>query len=199
MVIIGTGGLAKDLVGSLARDFRHKDFYFYNDRSDCLDELFVNRYPIIKSKVALIEHFTKRENLFVSAIANPVNRLRMTQKAKMWGGVLTTVIALRENVSEFSNISKGCIIQPDVVVSSCVTIGEGAFLNCGVIIGHDVSIGEYCSFGPGARVLGNVSIGSFSYIGCNSVILPGIKIGNKVRIGVGKIIDSDIPDGTKIV
>ena len=58
MVIIGTGGLAKDLVGSLARDFRHKNFYFYNDRSDCLDELFVNRYPIIKSKVALIEHFT---------------------------------------------------------------------------------------------------------------------------------------------
>ncbi len=199
MVIIGTGGLAKDIVGSLARDNRHGDFYFYNDRTDNQDELFVNRYPIIRSEEALKVHFNQKNNLFAVAIANPINRFRMTKKVIEWGGKLTTIMALKENVSEFTTIMQGCIIQPDVVVSSCVTIGEGSFLNCGVIIGHDVTIGDYCSFGPGARVLGNASIGAYSYIGCNAVILPGVKIGKKVRIGIGKIIDFDIPDGTKIV
>lgn len=199
MVIIGTGGLAKDIVGSLARDYRHKEFYFFNDRNDNVDELFVNRYPIIRSLDELKNHFKKNENIFVAAIANPINRFRMTNKVIDCGGVLSTLMALKENVSEFSKIESGCIIQPDVVVSSCVTIGEGSFLNCGVIIGHDVSIGKYCSFGPGARVLGNVSIGSFSYIGCNSIILPNVKIGKKVRIGIGKIINYDVPDETKII
>lgn len=199
MLIVGTGGLAKDIVGSLARDFRLNEFYFYNDKEDFQDELFVGRYKIIRSQEAAKEHFILYENRFVSAIANTLMRYRMNEKFKQAGGALTSLIAMKEHVSEFTNIEKGTIIQPDVVVSSCVSIGEGTFINCGTIIGHDVTIERYCSFGPGVRVLGNVSIGEFTYIGCNAVIMPGVKIGKKVRIGVGKIIDKDVPDNSKIM
>ena len=199
MVIIGTGGLAKDIVGSLARDYRRERFYFYNDRTDFTDELFVNRYPVIRSEEELKLHFKENGNLFVSAIANTLLRYKMNEKIKRIGGSLTSLVALKENVSEFGTIGKGVIIQPDVVVSSCVSIEEGSFLNCGTIIGHDVKIGRYCSFGPGVRILGGVEIGEFSYIGTNAVILPGVKIGKKVRIGIGKIIEHDVPDNSKIM
>lgn len=198
MVIIGTGGLAKDIVGSLARDHRHKEFYFYNDRSDYKENLFVNRYPVLRSLDELKNHFDTQGNIFISAIANPIQRMRMNDRIREIGGKLTTIMALRENVSEFTTIGAGTIIQPDIVISSEVIVGEGTFFNCGTIIGHDVTIGKYCSFGPGVRVLGSVEIGEFSYIGCNTVITPGVKIGKKVRIGIGQVITEDIPDGAKV-
>lgn len=197
MLIIGTGGLSKDIVGSLARDYRHIDFHFYNDKSS--EDLFVNRYKVLHDEASVRKYFQSVDNKFNAAIANPLIRERMNNKFNQWGGVLSTLMALHEHVSEFTEIAAGCIIQPDVVISSCVSIGEGTFFNCGTIIGHDVRIGKYVSFGPGARVLGNVEIGDYSYIGCNSVILPGVKIGNKVRIGIGKIIDKDVPDNAKII
>lgn len=196
MIIIGTGGLAKDIVGSLARDFRHLDFHFYNDKSE--EKLFVNRYNVLNNEDAVRDYFQNVDNRFNAAIANPLIRERMNAKFRSWGGALTTLMSMHEHVSEFTTIEQGCIIQPDVVISSCVKIGEGTFFNCGTIIGHDAVIGKYVSFGPGARVLGNAEIGDYSYIGCNSVILPGVKIGKKVRIGIGKIIDQDVPDNSKI-
>ncbi|MCB0538810.1 MAG: acetyltransferase [Bacteroidetes bacterium] len=198
MVIVGTGGMAKDMVGSLARDYRHKEFYFFNDRSDCIEDYFVDRYKIIHSLEELKEIFKTKGTDFVSAIANPVQRYRMNEKIRNIGGNLVTVMSLKEHVSEFTKIGAGTIIQPDIVVSSNVEVGEGTFFNCGTIIGHDVKIGRYCSFGPGVRVLGNVEIGEFSYIGCNAIITPGVKIGEKVRVGMGKIITENIPSNTKI-
>lgn len=200
MVIIGTGGIAKDMIGSMTRDLRNSMFYFYNDRPEDTDILFFNRFPIIKTKEALMEHFKTHENGFVTAIANPLIRHRMSTKIMEWGGVLTNVLAKKGCiVSEFATLSNGIIVQPGSIISGNVIIEEGVFVNSGVIIGHDAKIGKYCSFGPGVRVLGGVSIGDYSYIGCNAVIMPGVKIGSKVRIGVGKIIDKDIPDNSKIM
>lgn len=197
MVIIGTGGIAKDLVGWLDRDYRFDSFYFYNNMN-ANGELFVDQYPVITRWEDLEAHLKVSDRRFVSAIGNPLLRYRMNKRIEDIGGVLTSLASCYK-VSRFSNVGKGCIIPTDVIISSCVTIGEGTFINSGTIVGHDVTIGDYCSFGPGARILGHVSIGDFSYIGCNSVITPGVKIGEKVRIGIGKIIDRDVPDNSKIV
>jgi sugar O-acyltransferase (sialic acid O-acetyltransferase NeuD family) len=198
MVVIGTGGLAKDLIGGLARDFRHEKIIFFNDNPSKIEaELFVGKYPIISDWEQLENHFKNSDKRFLCAIGNPIQRKRITEKVVRIGGLPWNLYNALDNVSEFANIKDGCIFQRDVVISADVTIDEGCFFNCGVIVGHDSKIGAYVSFGPGVRVLGNVEIGEYSYIGCNAVILPNIKIGRKVRIGIGKIVDRDLPDGTK--
>lgn len=200
MVIIGTGGIAKDMIGSMTRDLRNSKFYFYNDRVEDTETLFFNRFPIIKTKEALINHFKTNENGFVTAIANPLIRHRMNMKITEWGGVMSNVLAKKGCiVSEFATLSSGIIVQPGSIISGNVFLGEGVFVNSGVIIGHDAHVDRYVSFGPGVRILGGVSIGEYSYIGCNAVITPGVKIGKKVRIGIGKIIDKDVPDNSKIM
>lgn len=200
MVIIGTGGIAKDMIGSMTRDLRNSTFYFYNDRVEDTETLFFNRFPIIKTKEALVEHFKTNENGFVTAIANPLIRHRMNTKITEWGGVMSNVLAKKGCiVSEFATLSSGIIVQPGSIISGNVFIGEGVFVNSGVIIGHDAHVDRYVSFGPGVRILGGVSIGEYSYIGCNAIITPGVKIGRKVRIGIGKIIDKDVPDNSKIM
>lgn len=200
MVIIGTGGIAKDMIGSMTRDLRNSMFYFYNDRAEDTETLFFNQFPIIKTKEALISHFKTHENGFVTAIANPLIRHRMNMKITEWGGAMTNVLAKKGCiVSEFATLSNGIIVQPGSIISGNVYLGEGVFVNSGVIIGHDAQIERYVSFGPGVRILGGVSIGEYSYIGCNAIITPGVKIGKKVRIGMGKIIDKDVPDNSKIM
>lgn len=197
MLIVGTGGLAKDLVGSLVWDFRHVDFHFYNDISK--ESLFVNKYTVLHNEEQAKEYFKNKDNRFNVAIGNPLMRERVCKRFRALGGILTTIKPYFSRVSEFSKIAEGCIFQPDVIISSCVEIQEGVFINSSAIVGHDCKIGKYVSIAPGVRILGKVEIGAYSYIGTNAIIMPGVRIGKMVRIGVGKIITEDIPDNSKII
>lgn len=200
MLIIGTGGLAKDIAGNVSRHFDQEQYVFYNDLPADHQNLFLGRYRVIRSQQEAADHFKIQDNGFISAVANPLMRMRLNEKFRSIGGILESFIFTEAKyISDFVHIGKGSIIQYNVIISSDTTIEEGTFINCGSIIGHDVKIGKYCSFGPGVRILGNVEIGAFSYVGCNSVIMPGVKIGSKVRIGVGQIVDKDIPDNTKLM
>lgn len=199
MVIIGTGGLAVDMIGNIIISDRFTRYYFYNDRSDFEGTVFLNEYVVYRNLNQLQDHFKSIDNRFVVAIANPLLRMKMTNKIMAIGGVPTTFVSTREIVSRYVEIGKGSIIQPGTIISGNSIVGEGCFFNCLCIIGHDVKIGSFCSFGPGVRVLGGVEIGEFSYIGCNAIIAPGVKIGKKVRIGMAKVITEDVPDNSKII
>lgn len=198
MLIIGTGGMAKDIIGSLSGDPSRHDLVFYNDKDE--DVLFFGKYPILKSHHEATQHFIEKHTSFIGAVANPLMRKRLNDQFKSLGGQLKSFIFTEPKfISEFVQIGKGSVVQFNTIISSNTKVGESVFFNCACIIGHDVSIGDYVSFGPGAKVLGNVEIGSFSYIGTNAVIMPGVKIGEKVRVGVGKIVTEDLPDGTKFM
>ncbi len=202
MLVIGTGGLAKDIAGNITRQFilEQKEFIFYNDKKEYEESLFLNHFEVIKSLDAAENYFNTTDKRFISAIANPLMRMRLNTKFQKLGGLLESFIFTEvKYISSFVTIEKGSVIELNVIISSNTIIKEGTFINCGCIIGHDVTINQYCSLGPGVKILGGVEIGEFSYIGCNSIIMPGVKIGKKVRIGVGKIIDTDIPDNAKII
>ncbi|MFM6935226.1 MAG: acetyltransferase [Flavobacteriales bacterium] len=198
MLIIGTGGMAKDIIGSLSGDPSRHDLKFYNDKDG--NSLFFNKYPVLRSHEEVKHLFETEDTSFVCAIANPLMRKRLTDQFKALGGQLKSYIFTEPKfISEFVKIGRGTVVQFNTIISSNTEVGEGVFFNCACIIGHDVTIGDYVSFGPGAKILGNVQIGDFSYIGTNAVIMPGVKIGAKVRVGVGKIVTEDLPDGTKFI
>lgn len=200
MLIIGTGGLAKDVAGNISKWPDQWQFVFYNDIPGDTPGLFLDRYRVIRNAEEVTAYFRDENPRFLAAVANPLIRMRLNAKFESLGGRLDSFIFSEDKyISDFVEIGKGSIIQYNVIISSDTVIGEGTFMNCACIIGHDVRIGRYASFGPGVRVLGKVEIGEYSYIGCDAVIMPGVKIGKKVRIGVGKIIDRDIPDNSKIM
>lgn len=200
MLVIGTGGLARDIAGNISKETDQHKYVFYNDMPGKGENTFLGRYRVLCSQNEAREYFEKEEPFFLSAVANPLMRMRLNEKFKKMGGSLGGFLFPEPKyISDFVKIGEGCIIQFNVIISSNTIIEEGVFINCDSIIGHDVFIGKYCSFAPGVRILGNVTIGAFSYIGCNVVIMPGVKIGEKVRIAAGKIIDKDIPDNSKIL
>lgn len=200
MLIIGTGGLAKDVIASMEQDLGDlvPNISFFNN-IDPEDKLF-GYYPIYNNYEELEQKFKSSDNQFIVCIGNPLIRKRMAEKIESLGGKLVHFISQKTcAISPLTEVGHGVVIQQGCIVSRNVVLEKGVFINASVVIGHDAKIGEYVSIGPGAKILGHAEIGECSYIGTNSVIMPGVKIGKKVRIGINMIIDKDVPDNTKMM
>ena len=96
-------------------------------------------------------------------------------------------------IASSSNIEKGILIEPHVVVSSQSTIGFGVFIKRGSLIGHHNTIGAYTDINPGVTLSGYVKIGKQCTIGSGAVIMDNISIGNNTIIGIGSVVTKDIP------
>lgn len=202
MLIVGTGGLARDVVTSWELDQANTSVKLYLfDNVNIENHLLYDKYKILHTDEEVKTLFETENNDFFVCIGNPLLRKRITETFERLGGNLVPFISCCVSIvsKETKKIEGGVVIEPGVVISKDVILEKGVFVNAGTIIGHDAIIHEYVSLGPGVRVLGSAEIGEFSYIGTNAVIMPGVKIGKKVRIGVGKIIDKDIPDNSKII
>lgn len=200
MLIVGTGGLARDVITSWEVDEKNigKTLYLFDD-INLETEFLYDKYKILHTHEEVEKYFKTINNDFFVCIGNPLKRKRITESFEQLGGNLVPFVSCRVSIiSPFMQLNGGVIIEPAVGVSRDVILEKGVFVNAGTIIGHDVIIREYVSIGPGVKILGHVEIGEFSYIGTNSVIMPGVKIGKKVRIGVNIVIDKDVPDNSKI-
>ncbi|MCG3167488.1 MAG: UDP-3-O-(3-hydroxymyristoyl)glucosamine N-acyltransferase [Bacteroidia bacterium] len=201
MLIIGAGGLTRDVITSweLDENTKSKSLFLF-DNINPSQKLLYNKYPIYHTFDEVKKHFETIDRKFFVCIGNPLKRKRMTEQIEALGGELTPFVSCKVlTLSPATPLGKGAVIEPGVGISRDVIIERGVFINAGTILGHDVILREYVSLGPGVRVLGGAEIGECSYIGCNAVIMPKVKIGKKVRIGVGKVIDKDVPDNSKII
>lgn len=198
MLIIGSGGMAKEVISAMeVEDFDVGNLWTFNNL-DTTTDLILDRYGVYHSWEEVALHFKKYGPEFIVCIANPLKRSRLTEKAIALGGQLSQFVSRNAVCRRHEPFGPGVIIQPGCIIPHAVEVRKGVFINAAVTVGHDSILHEFSSFGPGCRILGGVEIGAFSYIGTNSVILPGIKIGSKVRIGIGLTITEDIPDNSKI-
>lgn len=201
MLIIGTGGLAKDVIASMEQDSNClvSNVCFFDNVNIEKNKLF-DFYPVYHQFEDLENIFKTYGKDFLVCIANPLLRKKMTDKIESLGGSLSFYVSKKScAISPFTKINQGVYLQGGCIISRNVVLEKGAFVNAGAILGHDVVVNQFVSVGPGAKILGHVEIGEFSYIGTNAVIMPHVKIGKKCRIGVGKIITEDVPDNSKII
>lgn len=96
-------------------------------------------------------------------------------------------------IASSSNIEKGVLIEPHVVVSSQSIIGFGVFIKRGSLIGHHNTIGDFTDINPGVIVSGKVKIGKGCVIGTGAVIKDNITIGEYTTIGIGSVVTKNIP------
>jgi len=200
MVLIGTGGIAREIITTWEIDPNKQGSIIMFDNINLEKQTVYGRYEVMHSFDELRHCFQTKDNKFIVCVANPLKRERLVETILKLGGELTTYVAVQGSVLHPETpVGEGSVLQAGVLVSKDVTIGTSVFINAGVIIGHDCVVEDYVSLGPGCRLLGGSTIGSFSYIGCNAVVMPGVKVGNKVRVGVGKVVTQDLPDGSKFM
>lgn len=199
ITLIGTSGLAKDLIDIFRYENYIREIYLFDNVTDSNEELFLNRFKIIRNDEALKEHFKTVSPYFVVAIASPRKRKEVSEYLKKLGGVNHSYFCSQSLISQYTQLSEeGVIIQMSCQISSEVVLEEGVFVNVRCMLGHDVKVDKYTTLSPDVKILGNVSIGENCVIATGVTIMPKVKIGNNVKIGMNKLVTEDIPDNTNL-
>jgi sugar O-acyltransferase (sialic acid O-acetyltransferase NeuD family) len=188
ILVVGTGGLLKQLYSHIYQDIINNEIVFY-------DDINLNNNELYGCKV--IHDFENLDGIgsFIIAVAGPGNREKLTRKCKSAGLKPINIIADDVHIPESAKIGEGVIILRNVIIEENVEIYSGALLNIGCYICHDSHIGAFTELGPRVTVLGNVRINNETFIGAGSVIREKRNIGNFVTIGMGSNVTKNIPNG----
>ncbi|MXV39007.1 hexapeptide transferase [Flavobacteriaceae bacterium Ap0902] len=194
MIIIGAGGLAKEVFQIISESLVNKEIYFYDDWNMNKNFLY-DHYPIIHDDNSLYQLLQTHE--YTIAIGGVLNRVNFHKKLSALNGKIASTISSRAYIgSKNVSIGGGSNIFANVMISNDVKIGTACLIYYNAVITHDVIIGDFVELSPNCTLLGNSEIGNFTHIGSNAVILPKIKVGNNCIIGAGAVVTKNVPDNT---
>lgn len=183
ILIIGTGGLATQIIDEVSDIY--KDIFFYNNIDNI--EYFFN-FRVIHD----LDNFNFKN--FILAISKLKLRKSLDKEMRSKNIFPVSFISSKSYISNKSKISPNVLILSNSLVEPMSIIGYGTFLNVGVNFHHDSECGSFCEFGPRSVILGNVTIGNETFIGSGAILRENINIGNNSIIGCGSVVVKDIPD-----
>jgi acetyltransferase-like isoleucine patch superfamily enzyme len=170
MIIVGTGGLGKEVLSILMKDQYAGPIVFY-DENPGVAELIFEKFKVITKEDELITYIKNTDPQFVIGIGQPRIRERLSEKLKSLGGEFSQVISQQSAISILNKYPPGTIIEPFCGISHGLEMGEGCALHVHCSIGHAARIGKFVNVGPGAAVIGPIEIGDYSYIGAHAVLV----------------------------
>lgn len=199
MLIVGAGGVAKEVLEIYHQLGIDKELYFYDDVSSIKEEKVFDRFNILISMEQTLQLFIV-DNCFTIAVGNPASRYLLYNKFKAAGGKCLSAISPLAHIGHYEiKIGEGTIIMAGTNITSNVKIGIGCLINPNCTISHDSIIGDFVEISPGANITGKCTIGNNCSIGTGAIILPGITVGNNVVVGAGAVVTKNIADGITVI
>ncbi len=157
--------------------------------------LLHHRYPNLGTP----DHYSiNREDLFICALYEPADKLRMIRPLKEKGAKFVNFIHSSVHISPHSSIGQGTVIFPYLTINANARIGEFCTMLSG--IGHDSTFGDFSTVGRGSDITGHVSVGTSVKIGHGSVIIPEKQVGNNAVlkdfcIAITKVKENTVVSG----
>lgn len=187
VIILGTGGLAKELWGMLT-DMGESVLGFVAERLDIGEEFC--GLPILGDDLWLLD---QRQFNLVIGNGNPAIRYNLAQKFKNSSHRFPSFIHPNSTIFGRLVYGGGVTIMPGCVIQPSVNIGRYTHVNMGCTIGHDVSIGECCVINHNAGISGYIKIGDGVLIGAGSTIIERYEVGKAATVGAGAVVTRDVP------
>lgn len=198
MLIIGAGGLAKQMI-EMIEDSTKEPLYFFDDTISA-PNTFLNKYPVITSMTAVQDHFDEHGKKFMLAVSGPANREILYNKFLQSGGEPVSLLSNHTTYGRYDqSVGIGSVILSGCQIESSTKIGVGVLINLNVSITHDSMIGDFTELGPGVIICGRSTIGAGCFFGAGAIVLPGVHIGDKSIIGAGAVINKNVKSGEKIM
>jgi sugar O-acyltransferase (sialic acid O-acetyltransferase NeuD family) len=199
MLIVGAGGVAKEVLEIYHQLGIDKELYFYDDVSNIKDEKVFNRFNILTAMEQAVQLFII-DNRFTIAVGKPAFRFLLYNKFTAAGGKCLSAISPLAHIGHYEiEIGNGTIIMAGTVITTNVKIGIGCLINPNCTISHDCIIGDFVEISPGVSITGKCTIGNNCSIGTGAVILPGVTIGNNVVVGAGAVVTKDVVENSTVV
>ncbi|HWB24569.1 MAG TPA: NeuD/PglB/VioB family sugar acetyltransferase [Chitinophagaceae bacterium] len=194
MLIVGAGGLVLQMIDDLL-SCGHNIVLWADMPVD--RDILKNNFKIINTEEAVINELLI-DNRFVICIGIPAKRKQLAEKFQKLGGILTSFTSPKANVSNFAEISEGCVILHGTVIEAGVSMGKGCLINTGALLTHECTIGNFVEIGPGAVLAGNAKVKDGAFIATNTSILPKIVIGENAIVGASALVNRNVDDNTVV-
>lgn len=152
MVIIGAGGLAKELLQVYEEIEIGTELVFFDNVTHDLPKLLYQRYRILTRDDELQAYFATHPS-FVVGVGVPRIRKALSEKALKLGGKPATVVGQFNNIGKHVQIGPGATVLSHVDISNGSTIGDYVLIYYKVVITHDCRIGNFVELSPGATLL----------------------------------------------
>lgn len=195
-VIVGTGGLGRELLGWIAGSgaehhtrFRPAAFISEGDDAGGL----CHGVPVLHP-----DKWSGQAPRFIVAVADPAIKRRLAVQLAQQGWIPETYIHESSVVGLSTAIGAGSVICPFCRISSDAKLGDHVLVNGGSGVGHDAVVGSYSSLLGSVSVNGNVIVGEGVTIGAGSLIYPGKRVGDGAMIGMGSVVIRNVRERTTV-
>ena len=201
IIILGAGDFGREVAGLIEEINKISPSYtivgYLDDDTEKIGQK-INGYKCLAPISYLSE--LNNENQIHAVIANQNTDIRK-RLVEMFPGFENweTVIHPSVNISDTTNIGKGCVICASVNISCNTVIGDFCLLNISSTIGHDCLIGNYVSIMTGSCVSGHVIVNDSAYLGTNCTILPGRTVGEHAIVGAGSVAIRNVKPGVTVM
>lgn len=192
-VIVGTGGMGRELLGwiqgcSEETRARFKVAAFVSEGDDAGSIL--HNVPVLGP-----DDWVGEPPRFVIAFADPTAKKRVAVALQARGWVPEIFIHDSAAVGPSAKIGAGTIICPFCRISNDCEIGEHVLVNGGSGVGHDAIVGSYSALLGSVSINGNAQVGEGVTFGAGSMVYPGKRVGNGAKIGLGSVVLANVRDG----
>tara|TARA_B100001939_G_scaffold347624_1_gene369831 strand:+ start:467 stop:1105 length:639 start_codon:yes stop_codon:yes gene_type:complete len=184
--IIGTGGLAKELISYIESEKpkRYKIIGCWSDKN-------FNNEKYGKFYSGTIQSFKrhyKSNEAIIIAIANNEARKRLISDFETIKPLYETYIHQSCIISDFSKIGIGCILAPRVIICADAIVQDFVFMNTECVVGHDSLIESFSCLFPKVEICGDCHIEECCEFGINSIVLPGIRLKKSSKLDAMSVL-----------
>lgn len=195
VVIVGSGGLAREALGHLRDQQSHDqipEFLGFVSLARPKDDSLIR---IGASWLGTDDDFLPHPaaSHFLLGVGDPKLRRRLAEVYVSAGLTPLTIIHPTATIGNDVRVGEGSLIGPNVSITTNVQLACHVVADRSSTIGHDTHIGRYSVIHPGAVISGNVSISDECRIGANSCLLEGISVGPESIVGAGAVVTRDVP------
>lgn len=194
MLIIGTGGLAGDLLFSLSHEFPNGEIHFYNDTGRDVPAYVERDFSLLTTEDEARHYFRTTDNRFMVAVGNNLERHYLSRKFESLGGVNDSYVSNHARIGKYTEVHpKGVLLMADAHITNDVVIDEGVVFYLRSGVGHGTRLAPYALV-SGGSIASAVQVGAYTTIGINIGVRPNIRIGSHAFIGIGSILTKDVED-----
>lgn len=186
VAVFGTGGHAREVVGTLHDLGRAGDIVAFHEPDDVhrpRELLGVPVKPQSEFNPGLCEA--------IVGIGNPAFREKVV-------GELPTqtrfpaIVHPSAVVSQWVALGEGALVCAGSILTVDISFGRHCHVNLGSILTHDCTLGDFVTLGPGTNLSGNCTLGSRVDVGTQTSLKQGVSVCDDVVIGMGAVVISDI-------
>lgn len=195
LVIIGTGGLAGEIVDFIERYQLFEVAGFTVNEAYMKDSTYMGR-PVFPIE-SLEKHYGTDEVLLFSSVSwyNYLNRVRKEKydELKAKGYSFANLVSPHAMIYT-EDIGEGNWFHDFAHVGYGVTIGNNNIIRMHTTVSHYTILGDHNTLTSGTRIGGHVICGDCSFFGLNSTVFNRVRIGNKCVVGGGAVVKEDLDD-----